>query len=293
MILRYCQLLVIFLVYTAAQAFPVKVGDKAKEFSYTTVDNKIANLHSLKGKIVLIDFWASWCGPCRVSNELLVDVYTQFNKFGFEILSISLDTKKDAWKKAILDDNLPWKTHGNDPKGWDSPIATMYGVEQLPTSFLINEEGIIIAIDPEAENLPKILKKHFQNNIKCYPEKAANLIILSNEVKFEVTDKDGKVLLKETGRQVNIKDLNPGNYFVKANGKSLPFTKIILASNPNFYPKRADDVITFSHDLQYVIYNNIGTVVKKGKGLQVIISDLQLGVYHISMDGWVDSFLKK
>ena len=121
-----------------------EVGVNAPEFNLPTPDGKSVALSSLKGQYVLVDFWASWCGPCRGENPNVVAAYAKFKDKNFTIIGVSLDNKKDAWEKAIKDDNLSW-TQVSDLKGWSSAAAVLYGVQSIPTNYLLDPTGKIIA----------------------------------------------------------------------------------------------------------------------------------------------------
>ncbi len=150
---------------TFAQEIGTNVGDKAKDIVLTSPDGKEIKLSSIKGKVVLIDFWASWCGPCRMENPNLVNSYTKYkdakykNAKGFDIYSVSLDKNADAWKAAIEKDKLTWANHVSDLKGWQSSAGADYGVSFIPQNFLINEKGIIVAKNLRGEALDKELDK--------------------------------------------------------------------------------------------------------------------------------------
>lgn len=120
--------------------------------------NKVA-LSSLKGKYVLLDFWASWCGPCRHENPNVVAAYEKYKGKNFTVFSVSLDNSKDKWMEAIKHDNLGWTTHVSDLKGWQSDAAATYGVQSIPSNFLVDPSGKIIAHDLRGEDLEAKLQE--------------------------------------------------------------------------------------------------------------------------------------
>ncbi|MDN3635935.1 TlpA disulfide reductase family protein [Neolewinella lacunae] len=120
------------------------IGAPAPDFTGESPDGSSITLSSLRGKVVLIDFWASWCGPCRKENPNVVRVYEQFKDQGFEILGVSLDNDRDRWLKAIADDRLTW-LHISDLKGWRSTFAQQYGVSSIPQTVLLDQDGNILA----------------------------------------------------------------------------------------------------------------------------------------------------
>ncbi|MEZ5046817.1 MAG: TlpA disulfide reductase family protein [Chitinophagaceae bacterium] len=127
-----------------AQLRKTSIGEQAQDFTLNDVNDKPISLSSFKGKYVLVDFWASWCGPCREENPNVVKAYQRYHAKGFEILGVSLDDNKEKWMKAIQKDNLTW-IHVSDLKGWQSQAASLYGIESIPSNFLLDKDGKIIA----------------------------------------------------------------------------------------------------------------------------------------------------
>nr|MBA3900830.1 TlpA family protein disulfide reductase [Bacteroidota bacterium] len=120
------------------------IGAQAPEISQRNPEGDIVSLSDLRGKVVLIDFWASWCRPCREENPKIVRLYNRFQDKGFEILGVSLDDNKEAWVNAIRDDQLPWK-QVSDLQGRNSIVGAKYQVEGIPHTVLVDREGKIIA----------------------------------------------------------------------------------------------------------------------------------------------------
>lgn len=163
-----------FCTLFAAQAqenTKMNIGDKAPDLAYTSPEGKQVKLSEVnKGRVVLLDFWASWCGPCRRSSPGLVALYNKYKeqkfagaKNGFTVVSVSLDKDKDAWVKAISDDKYTWPYHMSDLGGWQSKPAEIYGVQFIPQAFLINAEGKIVGkymlAEQAAADIEKLMKK--------------------------------------------------------------------------------------------------------------------------------------
>lgn len=153
--MKYSIWVLAFLVMGFAQSGSIQIGKKVPSISLKNPDRDTTfHLDSLNGKIVLIDFWASWCVPCRESNPELVKVYQKFKNLkyktadGFTIYSFSLDKDIRSWKKAIEEDKLTWPYHVGDQREWRSPTVRQYGVDGIPSSFLIDEKGKLIAVNP-------------------------------------------------------------------------------------------------------------------------------------------------
>lgn len=138
------------------------VGVLAPDFTMNDTEDQPVQLSSLRGKVVMIDFWASWCGPCRQENPNVVKLYEQYHSKGFEIIGVSLDRTKEDWIKAIKDDNLKW-IHVSDLKYWQNAAAQLYSVTAIPQTYLLDQDGKIIAKGLRSEELAEKLSELFPN----------------------------------------------------------------------------------------------------------------------------------
>jgi peroxiredoxin len=159
------------------QSEGLNIGDKAPNFTIESPEGTSFSLSEYRSKLVLLDFWASWCGPCRKDNPNIVSVYNKLHQAafktadGFEVISISLDgltdrkgnqkqeNAKEDWTNAITEDGLVWKSHGSELKGWNAAIAKQYHINSIPSNFLIDEKGIIIAKNLKGPALYATIKR--------------------------------------------------------------------------------------------------------------------------------------
>ncbi len=142
-------------------ATATSVGAIAPDLAFPDPDGNIRKLSDLRGKVVLLDFWASWCRPCRGENPHVVAMYQKYHDKGFEVFSVSLDRDKESWKRAIAADGLVWPNHVSDLKYWSSEAARTYGVSSIPSTFLLDQNGRIIAKNLRGEALTNALKQIF------------------------------------------------------------------------------------------------------------------------------------
>lgn len=142
-----------------AEGYGTDEGDLAPEINLPNENGQPLLLSSLKGSIVLLDFWASWCGPCRKENPNVVRLYEQYKDKGFTVYSVSLDDDRDPWLRAIEADNLSWPNHVSDLSGWQSRAAAVYNVTAIPSTFLLDAEGRIIAKNLRGAQLEQKLQE--------------------------------------------------------------------------------------------------------------------------------------
>lgn len=144
------------------------VGEVAPDFEGTKPDGSTINLSDYQGKMVLLDFWGTWCGPCLVEIPNLVRIYNKYKNVklgeanGFEVLAVAMDKDKSAWENTIARRNMNWKGHVSDLKRMNGEIGDLYKVREIPTKYLINERGIIISVNPTMEELDKILMRKIE-----------------------------------------------------------------------------------------------------------------------------------
>lgn len=136
-------------------------GMDAPDIELPDPSGQLRRLSDLRGKVVLIDFWASWCGPCRMENPNVVRLYKQYHDKGFEIFSVSLDKSLDSWVKAINDDHLEWPNHVSDLKYWSSAAGRLYGISSIPSTVLVSPDGRILARNLRGRELENKLKEIF------------------------------------------------------------------------------------------------------------------------------------
>lgn len=153
-----------WVVPMAAWAQLLKPGTKAPGWQGYTLDSTSYTPDNIKSTYYLLDFWASWCQPCIVNNRALIDVYDEYSRFGFEIISYSVDKDRELLRKTLKKEKYPWKIQLWGREAFASEPAKTYGVKEVPTSYLIDKEGTIVLSKPRADEVERFLRKKFNND---------------------------------------------------------------------------------------------------------------------------------
>ncbi len=148
--------LAVFLFYRHRQPRFI-AGETAPNFSTTLADGRQASLYDLRGKYVVLQFWGSWCGPCRTENPFLALMYHKYHDKGFEIFSIGIEQNPLAWKRAIENDDMVWPYHAAEFDRFHGPIAKLYNIHSIPATFLINPQGVIMGNNLTVDALDRML----------------------------------------------------------------------------------------------------------------------------------------
>lgn len=156
-------LLLLFVWYRSRQPRFI-AGEQAPDFGVTLADGKPFHLSDLRGRYVLLQFWGSWCGPCRAENPHLAELYRRYHPAGLEIVSIGIERSPAAWQKAIAADGLVWPYHSADFQEFDNPVARLYNVHAIPTTFLINPDGAIMGVSLSPKAMDKLLAEKLHEN---------------------------------------------------------------------------------------------------------------------------------
>jgi thiol-disulfide isomerase/thioredoxin len=151
-------LIIALLVSNFTSQAQLKIGDTLPNATLKNGQNQEINLTSFKGKVVLLDFWASWCAPCRMANIEMVKLYKQYGGASFDIVGISLDDSKTQWLAAIKNDKITY-TQLNQAKGFYAPIAETFGIDEIPSTFLFDKKGKLVAKNPTQKQIINLIKK--------------------------------------------------------------------------------------------------------------------------------------
>lgn len=146
------------LITTSIHSQPA-IGTKAPDISLPDANGQIIKLSSLQGKVVLLDFWASWCGPCRISNREMAPLYNQYKNKGFEVYAVSIDGSKQPWENAVKQDKSTWLQVIDTRAGTGNELTQTWNLQYIPAAFLIDKQGKIVAVAPQKDELEKWLKK--------------------------------------------------------------------------------------------------------------------------------------
>jgi peroxiredoxin len=156
-LLKIIPLLAVVILLSVSVRSQPHIGQQAYEIALPTIKGDTVRLSSFKGKVVLIDFWASWCVPCRFTNRKMIKIYPKYKKSGFEIFGVSLDEDRADWKEAVEKDKINWQ-QVNDNGGREARTLLQWNIYLIPRTYLIDKEGRIVGIDLEGRNLEKAIR---------------------------------------------------------------------------------------------------------------------------------------